>query len=135
MLIAFCDGIGTGSIPPDDERSILRTAAKHLAAKQGCDAVRVEWPASIGPIGGPMSWTDATRIGMGALDRILADHPGEPVVLLAYSGGCKVVHDWLDTRPRMLDRIAAVGLMSDPFRPFGKHQHGTPMPPDRKSVV
>lgn len=131
MLIVFCDGIGTNAIPPDDERSILRTAALHLANKQSCDAVRVEWPASIGPIGGNLSWTDATRIGMGALDRILADHPGEPVVLLGYSGGCKVVHDWLDANPDRLDRVAAVGFMSDPYRPHGKHQHGTPVPPGR----
>ena len=131
MLIVYADGIGTGSIPPDDERSILRTAAKHLADKQGCPAIRVEWPASIGPIGGNLSWNDATRIGMGALDRILADHPGEPVVLLGYSGGCKVVHDWLDANPDRLGQVAAVGLMSDPYRPRGKHQHGTPVPPGR----
>lgn len=131
MRVIYADGIGTNSIPPEDERSILRTAALHLAAKQGCPAVRVEWPASIGPIGGNLSWTDATRIGMGALDRILDDRPGEPVVLLGYSGGCKVVHDWLDSNPDRLDQVAAVGFMSDPYRPHGKHQHGTPVPPGR----
>ena len=131
MLIVFCDGIGTGSIPPEDERSILRTAALHLADKQGCDAIRVEWPASIAPIGGSHSWNDAAKIGVADIDRILRENPGEPAVLMGYSGGCKVVHDWLDTRPQQLDRIAAVGLMSDPFRPKGKRQHGTPMPSGR----
>lgn len=127
MLIAFCDGIGTNSITPEDERSILRTAALHLAEKQDCPAIRVEWPASIGPIGGNLSWTEAARIGMAAVDEILEVNPG-PVVLLAYSGGCKVVHDWLDANPDRLDRVAAVGFMSDPYRPHGKHQHETPMP-------
>lgn len=130
MLIVYADGIGTGGIPPEDERSILRTAALHLAAKQGCEAIRVEWPASIGPIGGNLSWTDAAKIGMAGIDEILAANPG-PVVLLAYSGGCKLVHDWLEANPDRLEQVAAVGFMSDPYRPRGKHQHGTPVPPGR----
>ena len=131
MLIIYADGIGTGSIPPEDERAILRTAALHLAGKQGCEAIRVEWPASIGPIGGRMSWAEATKIGIAHIDTIMAQNPLQPITLLGYSGGCKVVHDWLDARQNKLHRIAAVGLMSDPYRPHGKHQHGTPIPPGR----
>ena len=131
MLIVYADGIGSNALPAEDARSILKATADRLAERQGCRSIRVEWPASIGPIGGPMSWTDATRIGMDEIDQILAAHPTEPIVLLGYSGGCKVVHDWLDTRKHKLDRIAAVGLLSDPYRPRGKHQHGTPVPPGR----
>ena len=131
MIVIYADGIGTSKLLPGTDGSILWPTVQRLASLRGARPVRVEWPASIGPIGGNLSWTDATRIGMGALDRILADHPGEPVVLLGYSGGCKVVHDWLDARHGQLGRIAAVGLMSDPFRPWGKYQHGTPLPPGR----
>ena len=131
MLIVYADGIGTGKLLPGADQSILFHTVRRLAALQGAGVAMVEWPASIAPIGGNQSWNDAAKIGVTAIDTILRENPVEPVVLLGYSGGCKVVHDWLDTRPRMLDRIAAVGLMSDPFRPFGKHQHGTPMPPGR----
>lgn len=128
MIVVYADGIGSAAIPAGDERSILLAAAQHLATKRDCPMVRVEWPASIGPVGGGMSWSDAAKIGVEEVDQILAANPLEPVVLLGYSGGCKVVHDWLETRPSQLDRIAAVGFISDPFRPKGLHQHGTPPP-------
>lgn len=131
MLIVYADGIGTNAIPAEDARSVLWKVAERLARLQGGTAIRVEWPASIGPIGGRMSWNDATKIGITEVDRILAANPTEPVVLLGYSGGCKVVHDWMDARPDKLEQVKAVGLVSDPFRPWGKHQHGTPMPPGR----
>lgn len=129
MLIVYADGIGTSKLLPGADGSILFHTVGRLADLQGAGVAQVKWPASIAPIGGNQSWNDAAKIGVIDIDRILRENPVEPVVLLGYSGGCKVVHDWLDTRPQQLRRIAAVGLMSDPFRPFGKHQHGTPMPP------
>lgn len=131
MLIVYADGIGTGKLLPGADQSILFHAVGRLAALQGAGVAMVEWPASIAPIGGNQSWSDAAKIGLADIDRILRENPAEPVVLMGYSGGCKVVHDWLDTRPQQLERIAAVGLMSDPFRPKGRHQHGTPLPPGR----
>ena len=131
MLIVYADGIGTGKLLPGADQSILFHAVGRLAALQGAGVAMVEWPASIAPIGGSQSWSDAAKIGLADIDRILRENPAEPVVLMGYSGGCKVVHDWLDTRPQQLERIAAVGLMSDPFRPKGRHQHGTPLPPGR----
>ena len=131
MLIVYADGIGTSKLLPGTDGSILWPAAQRLSTLRNARAIRVEWPASIAPIGGNQSWNDAVKVGIAAIDTILRDHPGEHVVLMGYSGGCKVVHDWLDGRPEKLDRIAAVGLMSDPFRPYGKYQHGTPMPPGR----
>lgn len=128
MLIVYADGIGTGKLLPGADESILYRAVGRLAALQEAGVAMVEWPASIAPIGGSQSWHEAAKIGVADIDRILLENPGEPIVLMGYSGGCKVVHDWLDTRPQKLHRVAAVGLMSDPFRPYGKHQHGTPMP-------
>lgn len=131
MLIAYADGIGSNAIPAADALSVLWRSVEHLAALQGAEPIRIEWPASIGPVGGPASWTEATRQGLSALDEIATRRPREPIVLMGYSGGCRVVHDWLDARPLQRDRVAAVGLISDPYRPKGKHQHGTPLPPGR----
>ena len=128
MLVIYADGIGTAQVSADDGRSILRRVAVPLGQKLDARVERVEWPASMARIGGPLSWTDAAHRGVLAIDRMLAENPGEQVVLLGYSGGCKVVHDWLDSRPQHLWRVRAVGLLSDPFRPSGRWQADTPDP-------
>ena len=103
MLIVYADGIGTAKIPPEDERSILLTVAKACAESlrgkgHHVGVLKAEWPASMATVGGPLSWVNAAYRGVLAVDNILADHPGEKIILLGYSGGCRVVHDWLDTR-------------------------------------
>lgn len=128
MLIVFADGIGTAHLMDDDGRSILQHVVRPLAAKTGATPIRIEWPASMAGIGGNLSWATAAHRGVLALDQIMADHPGEQIILLGYSGGCRVIHDWLDTRPGMHHRVTAVGLMSDPYRPAGRWQHGLPDP-------
>lgn len=90
----------------------------------------VNWPASMAGIG-PYSWSESTRIGLKnfgrRLDRLEAD---DKFVLLAFSGGNRPVHDWLWNAdkgdPAMLDRVLAVGLASDPYRPRGMQQDGMP---------
>lgn len=131
MLIVYADGIGSAKISADDERPILRSTARACAESLRAKGhkvtiVRAEWPASMAGVGGPMSWANATHIGLLAVDHILTTHPGEKVILLGYSGGCRVVHEWLDTRGHLLDRVAAVGFMSDPYRPEGRSQDGRP---------
>ena len=49
-------------------------------------------------------------------------------VAVIHSGGCRDVHDWVDTRPQDRHRITAVGLLSDPYRPYGRWQHRVPDP-------
>lgn len=128
MLIVHADGIGTARLDDDDGRSILQHVVRPLAAKTGARPVRIDWPASLAGMGGNLSWAVASHHGVLALDRIVADHPGEQIILLGYSGGCRVVHDWIDTRPKARHQVAAVGLMSDPYRPAGRWQHGLPDP-------
>ena len=128
MLIAYADGIGTAHLTDDDGRSILQHVVRRLAAKTGARPVRVEWPASMAGIGGRMSWATAAHRGVLYLDRIADDYPLEQLILLGYSGGCRVVHDWLSSRPQHHHRVAAVGLMSDPYRPATRWQHGLPDP-------
>lgn len=125
MLIVTADGIGTAGILPVDTRSILGHVSARLGQRTARHRVEpVIWPASMAGIGGPRSWTVAAHLGVLDLDRIAAEHPGEQLVLLGYSGGCRVIHDWLDTRPAEHHRVAAVGLMSDPYRPHSRWQHG-----------
>lgn len=129
MLIVTADGIGTSGIAPSDSRSIIGHVSARLGQKlRSHRVVPVSWPASMAGVGGGMSWTSAAHRGVLDLDKIFADHPGERVILLGYSGGCRVVHDWLDQRPQKRHRVAAVGLMSDPYRPADRWQHGLPDP-------
>lgn len=124
MIIAYADGIGSARLTEDDGRSILQHVVRPLAAKTGARPVRVEWPASMVGVGGSHSWAVAAHHGVLALDKIAADHPRDDLVLLGYSGGNRVVHDWLDQRPHMRDRVAAAGFMSDPHRPAGRWHAG-----------
>ena len=50
-------------------------------------------------IGGPLSWVEASRRGVLELDRVVAENPGEDLILLGYSGGNRVVHEWLILAP------------------------------------
>lgn len=126
MIIATADGIGTAGIAPDDLRSILGHVSARLGQKtRQHRVVPVAWPAAMAGFGGRSSWSVSAHIGVLALDRIAAEFPDEELVLLGYSGGNRVIHDWLDTRPAEHHRVQAVGLMSDPYRPLGREQHGT----------
>ena len=125
MLIIVCDGIGTARLADDDERSILGGVARRLVESLRhhgwqADHVRAEWPASMAGVGGPMSWANAAHLGVISVDHLLRINPGRQAVLLGYSGGCRVVHDWVDTRHHDRHRIAAVGLLSDPYRPASR---------------
>lgn len=126
MLIVHADGIGTARLDDDDGRSILNHVVRRLAAKTAAHPTRVHWPASMATVGGGMSWTNAAHLGILDLDRIVRERPDQRLILLGYSGGCRVIHDWLDYRPEQRHRVAAVGLMSDPYRPYGREQHQTP---------
>lgn len=128
MLIVDVYGIGSKKISVDDGRSILGVTSMELAEDLGARRVKLPWEASMAGVGGPLSWDVAAYKGTLALDHIASEYPFEGLVLLGYSGGCKVVHDWLDTRPEHRDRVKAVGLMSDPFRPYRRSQHGLPDP-------
>ena len=126
MLIVSCDGIGTRRLDASDPRSIVYPLIVRLREKTGARHIRVDWPASLAGIGGPLSWVEASRRGVLELDRVVSENPDEDLILLGYSGGNRVVHEWLDSRPHLLHRVAAVGLLSDPFRPRGRGQFGVP---------
>lgn len=121
------DGIGTSG----KTSRVLDFAATTITdnlQKAGAEVVTewAVWPASmLGAIGGKESWEASSIIAKAWLDeKIKHIPPKDRIILLAYSGGNKPVHEWLNDNPAMLDRISAVGFASDPFRPYGKQQHG-----------
>lgn len=125
MHIIYADGIGTGVEGFQDGQSILRLVVDRLLFhKPSYKVTRLKWPASMVTIGGRHSWTEASIIGVEGINTIIDQDPEREYILLGYSGGCRVIHDWLDQNPQRLSKIAAVGLMSDPFRPKDKQQYG-----------
>lgn len=132
--IIWADGIGTRKLDPRDEASILLDVTLELIANLSehghtVSDHKVNWKASMAMVGGNTSWHNAAHGGVLDIDEAIRHlGPEDRVILLGYSGGCKVIHDWLDARPQHLWRVAAVGLLSDPFRPATRYQSGTPDP-------
>ena len=132
FAVLWADGIGSAKVPePDYDGSILYEVVRPLVAnltrrRHSASDKRVVWPASMAGIGGPLSWADASSEGVQWLDDTIRTAPEDTrLILLGYSGGCRVIHEWLDQNPDLLDQVAAVGLLSDPYRPPGRSQHGT----------
>lgn len=129
ILIAYVDGIGTGNLGSDEGATLINAVVAPLTKSLRDHGhlvrpVRVAWPASMAGVGGSKSWDQAAAEGEHNLDELVRAIPEEKVILVAYSGGNKVVHDWLDHNPDQLDRVLAVGLVSDPFRPRDRQQDG-----------
>lgn len=92
----------------------------------------INWPASINPIG-ELTWSASTEVGVTNFEeRVRQLEPQDRFIILAFSGGNRPAHVWLERvaewEPAMLERVLAVGLASDPYRPRGKQQAGMPMP-------
>lgn len=121
------DGIGTSGKTSNVLDFAATTIAKNLR-EAGVEVITewAVWPASMfGAIGGRESWQASSIIAKAWLnDKLKAIPPQDKIILLAYSGGNKPVHEWLNENPDKLHRVAAVGFASDPFRPYGKQQHG-----------
>lgn len=124
ILIADSDG---GYRQPS---AILGRFTDDLAEWTGArEVVRVQWPAP-GALGRRRShtWESASAAGVADLNRLVRLHPSDPLVLIGVCCGTRVIHDWMDAHPEDLDRVAAVGLVADPFRPRDRWLVGTPDP-------
>lgn len=126
--VLFIDGIGTEKLEVGDGRSILEPIARTVAEDPRIKGplLRVQWPAQMAGIGGRLTWRQASDQGVATLESLVRARPHEDLVLFAYSGGNLVLHNWLDRHPEHHHRIKACGFVSDPFRPHGKQQDGTP---------
>lgn len=123
MKILVLDGIGSWN----RTSGIIDHAVDRLKEKLGCDAKWVNWKAAMAGVGGAGSWEQNSRDGVALLVSEFADTTDD-FVLLAYSGGNRVVHEFLHECPHFRDRVKAVGLMSDPWRPRDRWQAGTAKP-------
>lgn len=123
MHIIYADGIGSSVVGFTDGQSILYKVVERLIElNPTIKHTRVQWPASMAMVGGNKSWAESSRIGVADVTSIVNDNPEEKFILLGYSGGNRVIHEWLEQNPNKLNKIAAVGLMSDPYRPRDKKQ-------------
>jgi pimeloyl-ACP methyl ester carboxylesterase len=123
MHIVYADGIGSSVKGFTDGQSILYKVVERLIElNPSITSTRVTWPASMAMVGGNKSWEESSSIGVADVNTIVDANPQEKFILLGYSGGNRVIHEWLEQNPNKLDKIAAVGLMSDPYRPRDKKQ-------------
>lgn len=127
MLVIYADGIGSNQPGTTLDQSFLYDVVERLVMLDpSFTPERVMWPASMAMVGGTYSWTESSAMGITDIDRILDSIPGEEFILLGYSGGCRVVHEWLEQNVHLHTLVAAVGLMSDPFRPRDRKQAELP---------
>lgn len=127
MHIIYADGIGSNQPGVVHEDSVLYDVIERLTIlNREYKPDRVVWPASMATVGGSKSWDESTRLGVENIDHIVDRLNGETFILLGYSGGCRVIHEWLRKNEHRLAQVVAVGLLSDPFRPKGRKQTELP---------
>lgn len=125
MHVIFADGIGSNEPGVNREESVLYSVVKRLAVlNKEYKEDRVEWPASMAMVGGTKSWNESTRIGISEINKIVSEIGNDTFILLGYSGGCRVIHEWMEQNPNDLGRVKSVGLLSDPFRPKNRNVVG-----------
>lgn len=116
-LIIVADGIGS-----TQERTSNVVDHTVLAIEMSIPTAEsrwVAWPAGYGPVGGQgASWDRNATVGAHMMLDEIDSHPGRPIILVGYSGGCLVVRKALDRLPLTTrSRVISVALLSDPFRP------------------
>lgn len=112
LFIADTDGEFRSFDDTIDER------AHELTDRLGLEpAVRVQFPEPGDLPRNAHTWESSAAAGSADLSRLVRLHPSDPVMLIGISSGCRVIHDWLDSNPDQLDRVVAVGMIADPYRP------------------
>lgn len=132
--IFVLDGIGAfdGKTSNVIDRAAWRLQESLAEHNRPFEVEWINWPASINPIG-ELTWSASTEVGVKNFEeRVRQLEPQDRFIILAFSGGNRPAHVWLERvaewEPAMLERVLAVGLASDPYRPRGKQQAGMPMP-------
>lgn len=125
LTIIVCDGAGTASLPPEDPRSILDPVVERLQSKTGATVWNTSWAASLMGVGGSTPWPKASSDAVTRIAAYMRSHDGQ-FILLGYSAGCRPVRELAERHPELRGRIAATGMLSDPWQPRGRQQHGVP---------
>lgn len=126
MRILIADGDGGYRHSPGVVDHFAADLATRLDARP---PIRVQWPEPEETrLHRPRTWEAASTAGVADLARIVGLHPSDGIVLLGCRCGCRVVQTWLEMYPEQLDRVIAVGLIADPFRPRDRWLPGTDDP-------
>lgn len=91
--------------------------------------IKVPWEAQYGPVGQAgvvgSSFDRSLTLGQHLLVEMIDDAGPDPIVLLGYSGGAALAgHVAAELGRDLSEKVAAVGLLSDPFQPRGVSEHG-----------
>lgn len=115
MRVLIADGVGGYR----QSAGVMDDFVDALGSRLGAHAsVRVQWPEpEQARPHRPRTWDAASSAGVADLARLVGLHPSDEIVLLGCCCGCRVIHDWLEAYPEQLDRVVAVGLIADPWRP------------------
>lgn len=126
VRILIADSVGTYG----RTSSVIDRFADRLVELTGVSTqVRVQWPEpDDAHRRRSRTWETASAAGAADLDRLVRLHPSDPLILVGCCCGCRVIHDWMDAHPESLDRVAAAGLIADPFRPRDRWLDGLPDP-------
>lgn len=124
MRTYVLDGIGSSQ---GRNSAVVTTIAGRLEERAGTTTRFIDWPAAMMSVGGSGSWKDNSNAAVQMIRDDLAQHD-EQVILLAFSGGNLPVHDFLLRHPELHHRVAACGMVADPWRPRDRWQHGVGNP-------
>lgn len=125
LTIIVCDGAGTNGLPPEDPRSILTPVIERLRWRTGAGIWNTGWAASLMGVGGNTPWPAASDHAVDRIAEHVQTHDGQ-FILLGFSAGCRPVREFAERHPQLRDRIAAIGLLADPWQPRSRQQHGVP---------
>lgn len=126
MRVLIADSVGAYGRTSE----IIDRFADRLVELTGVSTqVRVQWPEpDDAHPRRSRTWETASAAGTADLDRLVRLHPSDQLILIGSCCGCRVIHDWMDAHPESVDRVAAVGLVADPFRPRDRWLDGLPDP-------
>lgn len=125
LTIIVCDGAGTAGLPPEDPRSILAPVAERIRSKTGASVWNIGWAASLMGVGGSTPWPVASDHAVDRIADHVRSHDGQ-FIILGFSAGCRPAREFAERHPDLRHRIAAIGLMADPWQPRSRQQHGVP---------
>lgn len=131
MRTIVLDGIGSSE---GVNSTVVTTIADRLAERADTTTTFINWQAGMVGVGAGGSWRDNSREAVQMIIDDLATHDDD-VILIGFSGGNKPVHDFLLKHPEYHDRVAAVGLVADPWRPRDRWQHGLRSPEPRYGIM
>lgn len=123
VTVFTCRGIGE----PLHGGQMLDHVTKHFP--DDWRIVPVPWEAQYGPVGqagvAGSSFDRSLTLGQHLLREMIDDAGPDPIVIIGYSGGAALAGHVADQLgPSQAEKVAAVGLLSDPFQPRGVSPHG-----------